>query len=378
MQITRRKLLGHAAIASAALAAGCGPRRIAAPGLTTPTPGATTLSLPKVRVSDDRIIRTVTGLRPFRPSGFRVQVEKAGEKTVVHNYGHGGGGVTLSWGTASLAVEQAMQTGAKRMAVLGSGAVGMATTRLLLERGVAVTVYAKDIPPNTTSNIAAAQWFPVTVYDDDRISPDFMPQFVKAAEFAYRRYQLLLRSDWGVRWMVNYAMRDRPFHADEVTGTESPIHHLVPESIDLPEGSHPFPFKYVRRYTTMMIETPVYLETLMRDIRLAGAQIQVRELHDLSEVAALPEPVIVNCTGLGARALFNDQELTPIKGQLSVLLPQPEIDYAVLSRDLYMFARRDGILLGGTHDRDVWDLAPDFDAQKRIVAAHAKLYAEMR
>jgi D-amino-acid oxidase len=43
-----------------------------------------------------------------------------------------------------------------------------------------------------------------------------------------------------------------------------------------------------------------------------------------------------------------------------------------------MFARRDGILLGGTHDHDVWDLAPDLEAQKRIVAAHAKLYAEMR
>src|ERR1700749_3615103 len=56
-------------------------------------------ALPPVRVSPDREIRTVVGLRPYRPSGFVVRAEKIGDTLVVHNYGHGGSGITLSWGT---------------------------------------------------------------------------------------------------------------------------------------------------------------------------------------------------------------------------------------------------------------------------------------
>src|SRR5438874_10169957 len=74
-----------------------------------------------VRVSPDREIRTVVGLRPFRPSGFVVRAEKIGDKLVVHNYGHGGGGMTLSWGTSHLAVALAAESDAREFAVLGCG-----------------------------------------------------------------------------------------------------------------------------------------------------------------------------------------------------------------------------------------------------------------
>src|SRR5258708_6646729 len=137
MDLNRRSFLRSTALAAGAgLTAACGPRRVAV------SPPA--MRLPKVSVSEERIIRTVTGLRPFRPSGFVLRGEKIGDKTVVHNYGHGGCGVTLSWGTAALATAEVQHTGAKSVAVLGAGAVGLATTRLLLERGFAVTVYAKD------------------------------------------------------------------------------------------------------------------------------------------------------------------------------------------------------------------------------------------
>src|SRR5262245_37194923 len=60
-----------------------------------------------VKVARNRVIREVVGLRPFRRDGFVVKAERLGPKLIVHNYGHGGGGVTLSWGTASLAVDSA-------------------------------------------------------------------------------------------------------------------------------------------------------------------------------------------------------------------------------------------------------------------------------
>src|SRR5258707_14108102 len=97
-----------------------------------------------VKVSRDRIIREVVGLRPYRPEGFRVEAERVGEKLLVHNYGHGGAGVTLSWGTASLAVDVLSEPGAittgsrrrsrsrnssRRFAVLGCGVNGLSTAR---------------------------------------------------------------------------------------------------------------------------------------------------------------------------------------------------------------------------------------------------------
>ena len=86
----------------------------------------------------------------------------------------------------------------------------------------------------------------------------------------------------------------------------------------------------------------------------------------------------MNCTGLGARELFGDRELTPIKGQLTVLLPQPNVDYAVVTRDLYMFPRVDGILLGGTHERGVETLEPDLEAEQRILAGQRAIFTGMR
>jgi glycine/D-amino acid oxidase-like deaminating enzyme len=90
----------------------------------------------------------------------------------------------------------------------------------------------------------------------------------------------------------------------------------------------------------------------------------------------------MNCTGLGAKALFNDEELTPIKGQLSILLPQPEVTYTYMNYmspdDLYVFPRRDGVLLGGTFERGVWSLEPSPVETERILKGHAKIMSEMR
>src|SRR5580765_4946143 len=62
-------------------------------------------------LTPDRVIRTAVGLRPFRPAGFVVRGERLSDKTIVHHYGHGGAGITLSWGTATLALEEAAATG---------------------------------------------------------------------------------------------------------------------------------------------------------------------------------------------------------------------------------------------------------------------------
>ena len=98
MPLSRRELLASAPL----WLAGCAVRRNAVP---PPAP----VPLAKVRVAPERVIRTIVGLRPFRPSGFVVRGEKLDQKVVIHNYGHGGAGITLSWGPAQLAVAEAAQ-----------------------------------------------------------------------------------------------------------------------------------------------------------------------------------------------------------------------------------------------------------------------------
>jgi len=357
------------------LTSACASRRA---GIQPPSTPNIARHLARVNVSNDRVIRTVVGLRPYRPSGFVVRAESIDGKTIVHNYGHGGGGITLSWGTSHLATQLALPTGAKQMAVIGSGAVGLATARLLQERGVEVAIYTKDLPPATTSNIAGGQWFPFSVYDHNSVTPEFRSQFVEAARFAYRRYQLMVGDYYNIRWLPNYQMSDEPIRDGGLISRQSQIADLLPELYDLKPGEHPFPYRYVRQYDTMFVQPAHYLEAMLREFRIAGGTIVVKEMHDVREVLALPQQVIVNCTGLGAKALFNDAELTPVKGQLTILLPQPEVQYAVETGGLYMFPRNDGILLGGTHEEGNWDLEPNHEAETRIVAGHAALFNKMR
>jgi len=371
----RRELLRSAALA----ATGVGLRLNGAPSVPQPVPPATAPSvrLRPVTVAPGRVIRTIVGLRPFRPSGFVVRAENVHGKTVVHNYGHGGAGITLSWGTAHLAALEVQKTGQREIAVVGSGAVGLATARLLMERGFKVSVYTRDLPPNTTSNIAGGQWFPFTVYDVDSLTPTFEEQFADALDFSYKRYQTLVGDYYGVRWLPNFQMADTPLPTNGLLSRTGPVFRMLPQFTELTPARHPFPFRYARRFDTMFIQPPIYLDAMLRELRISGVPIEVRDFRDAREFLALPEPVIVNCTGLGAKGLFGDDEMIPIKGQLTILLPEEEVTYATMAPELYMFPRRDGIVLGGTHERGVWDLAPDPDEQTRILTQHGDIFRRM-
>lgn len=337
-----------------------------------------------VRVSRDRIIREVVGLRPYRPEGFVVGAERLGDKLLVHNYGHGGAGITLSWGTASLAVDVLSAPGAvatgsrsarrpRRFAVLGSGVNGLSTARLLQRRFQdgpgTVTIYAKDLPPETTSNIAGGFWSPTSLFDPERATTKFNEQFRLACRISNRAFQNLIGPEYGVRWMETFELyRNEGSLTRELPGGDE----LYPARETHRDPDHYFGFNYVRQYNTMLIEPPVYLNALLRDFYVAGGKLVVKEFRSREEIRRLPEQVIFNCTGLGARALFGDQSLEPVRGQLEVLLPQPEIDYCYLGSG-YMFPRRDGIILGGTFDHGDWSLAPNPEQTAGILETHEEI-----
>jgi len=365
--INRRDFLRGAAVTSAALLAtrsafALDPKRQFAP----------------VKVARNRVIREVVGLRPYRPSGFVVEAQRFGNKLLVHNYGHGGGGVTLSWGTASLAVDMARdflsahkQPRPAHFAVLGCGVSGLSTARLLQRRFQngpgTVTIYAKDLPPDTTSNIAGAWWSPTSVFETT--TPKFNEQFRQACHISHRAFQLLVGPEYGVRWIDTFEL----LRQEAALGRELPGGNDLYPQLEIhrdPENYFGFPF--VKQYSSMLIEPSIYLSALLRDFYNAGGRVVVKEFRNRQEIARLREPVIFNCTGLGSRTLFDDEELSPVRGQLEILLPQPEIDYCYLSTG-YMFPRRDGIVLGGTWDHDDWSLAPNPEQATGILESHMEI-----
>jgi D-amino-acid oxidase len=373
--VNRRTLLkALAACSGSVLLEGCAAKRVHP--LATSAP-ASQLHLPKVLVSPDREIRTTVCLRPFRAPGFILAAEKLDSKLCVHNYGHGGAGITLSWGTAQLAAEEVLKSGHQQVAVLGCGVVGLATARLLQQMGKEVSIYAKALPPETTSNSAGGFWFPYSLFDPDRETPAFHQQYLQSVKFSYTYFQQFAGEDYSVRWLPTYVITDEAFTDTETLGFKGPFPEVFPEMRDLQPSEHRFPYKYVRQFRAMLIEPHPYLRALLRDFRLAGGRVVLQEFHNRAEVTSIPEPVVVNCTGLGARTLFSDTELIPIKGQLTYLLPQPEVNYVVLAGDLYMIPRRDGIALGGTHVRGDWSLEPDLAAKNSILAGHARVFSQL-
>jgi D-amino-acid oxidase len=368
----RRSLLRLGTAAAAGLAfPGCRGARSAQINV----PRASNLSLPKVQVSNDRIIRTVAGLRPYRPSGFLVRAERMGEKVLIHNYGHGGCGITLCWGTAKLAVDLALSQPHRKAAVLGCGVVGLATARLLQDHGFEVSIYTRDLPPNTTSNIAGGLWGPFTIADDDHRTSSFDSQLAQSARFSHRYYQDMVGEHYGIRWLPLYFLNEEPEFRIPWPWTLTPELYRI---TSLSKGNHPFSNNGVVRVYLMLIEPAIFLPAVLADFRIAGGRVTIRDFQELPAVHQLNESLIVNCTGLGAKALFGDEELIPIKGQLSILVPQPELNYMYIGGSGYMFPRSDGVLLGGTHERGIWTLGSDDAVITNMIEEHKRVADGMR
>jgi D-amino-acid oxidase len=277
-------------------------------------------------------------------------------------------------------------TGPRRAAVLGCGAVGLAAARQLQRRGFEVTIYTAAVPPDTTSNMSLAGFTPTSaVVALDGRTPAWDAQFKEVVEIAYRQLQLLVGREYGVSWLYNYSPID-DLRIASGTNTLMPA-HLEGQREVLEPGAHPLPTKYAARRSELRIEPSIYLDAMLRDVAQFGGRIVIRKFADRRDLLSLDEPVIVNCTGLGARELFGDQELIPLKGQLTVLVPQPEVGYAITgagrtggnlpSAGLHMMPRADGIILGGTRERDVWTLDPNQEELKRVVEGHREFFTAM-
>ena len=352
--------------------------------------------IPPIRAHVDRIFRITVCTRPFRAAGPRMDVERVGERVVIHNYGHGGSGWSLSWGSADVAVRKALEAanGVKEIAVVGCGALGMTAGITAQRAGLRVTIYAKERPPYVRSARATGSWTP-----DSRIAltsaaaPEFAAQWESMARTSFAMYQSYLGMPGDpVEWTDRYALEDET-HEERTAKTRQENTHdfahyngriedLTPRPQQIPEGMHPFPTKYVWRSTSLTFNVADYSRQLMNDFMIAGGKIEMQEFHSPQEVASLPQPVIINCTGYGARQLWSDESIVPVRGQIAWLIPQEGVHYGLYYKGVSVLARRDGIVVqpnpGG--EDEGWNDSneqPDRAAAEEGVEVLQELYTRM-
>ncbi|HJP38654.1 MAG TPA: FAD-dependent oxidoreductase [Gammaproteobacteria bacterium] len=289
-QLRRELLKSLGAGAMAASLGGCAPPATTAPSYPRPysrKPWAAP------RISMDNVIRVIVGHRPFRPPGFVVKSERFDEKVVVHNYGHGGSGISLSWGSSALAVRETVGMQPGEVAVVGSGIMGLTSARLLQDAGWKVTVYTRDMARHTTSNVAAGEWSPFNVHGANVSSDAFKAQLNWAARIAHHAYTSLGGADYGIRWLETYFLSESPDGGSDA----GELADLFPHTTTLRPGEHPFPSSYVHGIVTMQINPAVLLRRLTQDFQIAGGKFVIRNFKDRADVLSLSEPVIFNCYG---------------------------------------------------------------------------------
>ena len=360
---------------------------------------ASRLELPPLHADVGRISSITVCTRPFRPQGPRLDVERIGDKTVVHNYGHGGSGWSLSWGSSAIATENVLATGVRDVGVIGCGALGLTSALLLQRAGRRVTIYAKDLPPNVRSALATGVWSPDSrICLEQNATPAFKRQWEAMARRSWQTYQTFLGLPGDpVEWIEHYSVRDAETtvaaaadtarNPDSLRNAETPpvadtrpafaelegdlLADLEPTGTDFPPGSHPFGARSVRARPWMMFNLNAYMRLLMSDFLAGGGKIQVTEFHTPADLGSLPEKTLVNATGYGARALFGDETLVPVRGQLARTIPQPDIHYGLAYKDVNFVPRRDGNIFQVFGADDYYGFGDDSTVPDPAEARHA-------
>ena len=291
-----------------------------------------------------------------------------------------------------------METGERDVAVIGCGALGLTSAILLQRAGAKVTIYAKERPPDVRSARATDSWTPDSrIALTNAVSPDFPAFWERMCRNSFHTYESYLGMAGNpVEWKDEYSLSDLSPAQEEAQQRANPspvdeldfahygnrVRDLTPRSQDLPPGSHPFPTRYARRNSNLTFNIAGYSRQLVNDFLVEGGKLEHAEFHSPSELGQLSQKVMINATGYGARALWSDESIVPVRGQIAWLIPQPEVNYGVQFKNVNILARRDGIVvqdmgIGEMEGYNNADEQPDRAAAESAVRVVAELYQRM-
>lgn len=318
-----------------------------------------------IRAQTDRIFDIAVCLRPFRAAGPRLDAERVGNTLVVHNYGHGGSGWSLSWGSSEIAVRKAMSVQPREVAIIGCGILGLTSAILAQRAGAKVTIHAREQLPQTRSARATGAWTPdsrIALADAAPTGFETLWEEMARTSFKTHRDYLGLPGD-PVEWTDFYSVSadSQPRSSSPPPPTQSldfadyhrRIADLVPRARRLSPEMAPFHGNAVYRSENMIFNISDYGHTLLNDFFAAGGQFKYANFQTPQQIASLGMRAAINCTGYGARALWKDETITPVRGQIARLIPQPGVHYGVSYRQVYVVPRRDGIVVQAVEGGDI-------------------------
>lgn len=240
--------------------------------------------------------------------------------------------------------------------VVGCGVSGLSCGIRLLEQHFAVTLVAEKLPPQTTSNIAAAFWYPFKAYPLQRVERWSQ---VSLDEF----YRLMATPEAGVAAAPLIELYPTPTPPPWWAG-------LVRRCRPIPISELPLGYQSGYEAEVPLIETPLYMTYLLERFRRLGGQI---EQQRISRLAALAESgrLVVNCSGLGAYEIAGDEAVYPIRGQI-IRVRRPDADRRILNALqeqalTYIVPRSQDCILGGTAEEHNWSLAAQPDTAAGIL-----------
>jgi len=336
-----------------------------------PPPATPNLPTPDFSFDPNASGACVTGVRPYRNGSYRLEAQTISNKFFVHNYGHGGAGITLSWGCAAKVFDivKAHLVGSHEIkaAVLGAGVMGLTAATRLLDLGLQVTIYSDRAPAQTTSAKAGGQWgVSVVTYAGKQAE---LTDIIKTA---YATFKASIGQGF---------VFERPNYTAKPSDNLEIVLSLAPGLIPPRQSLARLPFAHHTKpgfvYQTLLIEPPLFLARLETDLRTRGAVFApLRTFASRADIlASVPENIVINCTGLGSKTLFNDDDMEPIQGKLAMLPPQPALQY-LYGQNGYMFPRSDHVVIGGTFDENVNNETPDPAKCKELVAYMAGLFGK--
>ena len=252
------------------------------------------------------------------------------------------------------------------MVVVGGGVVGLSAAVRLQETGRSVCVLTADPPERTTSHLAAAVWFPTGFGDQDGVLGWARRAFevfsalaeVPGSGVVMRDSLMLLRSPTKTPWW-----------AEAVGGVE----RVGPEEV-------PPPYTGGYRFTVPLVEMPVHLPWLLERFVSSGGVVEERAVDSFREAASYGD-VVVNCSGLRARELADDEAVFPVRGEV-VRVSNPGLSLSVRDEEnpkgrTYVHPRTRDCVLGGTSEPGEWDTTPNPASAAAIVERCTEVVPEL-
>jgi len=277
-------------------------------------------------IAPDNIKEKIVCIRAHRERMFQISVESQQNKLIFHNYGQGGAGWTFLFGCVNESIKQfeeqcTLNSALKNesICILGAGCYGLLTAILLKRKGFNVHIIAAETE-NIPSNKAAGFFFP---RPRKCSTPDEAATFLSLGIHSYATYLDIMNGKHpfikaGPKLLPAYFGLDidpgfGPYVEQELMNTSEKV------TIDFGNGKT----YEAMEYNTVFINSAAIMQELHRNIGELGIVITKAEIQEFGDV---PEPIIFNCTSLGAKKLTQDKRLIPVQGHLITLKNQPPMD----------------------------------------------------